>query len=279
MSGETGSGVPFTASLDWCVLLFTMAATLAASLLFSLAPAAQFWNPRLAERCDSRDAAGRFAGFPTHLRSAADRLQPPADRRRRTVCRAPSGTCTMSIPGFATDHCLLSTSRSADGGVCAVSRDHCRASCYRRSSGPARCARRGCHQRRRSAGTTAKGDVVVDQDCNHPRPEENEFDIELPWVSNGYLQTLGVPLVAGRYFTAADTATSQKVAIVNETFVRHYFPNNAAALGHHVVPSAPAGYRRHHCGSGEGREAFLDARSGMATSYTLFTQAERPDGL
>ena len=41
------------------------------------------------------------------------------------------------------------------------------------------------------------------------KPDE-EFDVELPWVSNGYLQTLGVPLVVGRYFKQADTATSQR---------------------------------------------------------------------
>jgi predicted permease len=66
-----------------------------------------------------------------------------------------------------------------------------------------------------------------------PKPDE-EFDIELPWVSSGYLQTLGVPLVAGRYFAVSDTATATKVAIVNESFVRHYFANVNAALGQHV---------------------------------------------
>ena len=44
----------FSAMLDWRVLLFTLAAALLASLLFSLAPAVQFWNPRLRKPSSSR---------------------------------------------------------------------------------------------------------------------------------------------------------------------------------------------------------------------------------
>jgi predicted permease len=36
---------------------------------------------------------------------------------------------------------------------------------------------------------------------------------------------MGNPLIAGREFTRADTATSPRVAIVNETFVRHFLPS------------------------------------------------------
>ena len=34
---------------------------------------------------------------------------------------------------------------------------------------------------------------------------------------------MGIPLLAGRVFTDQDTATTQKVAIVDEAFVMHYF--------------------------------------------------------
>jgi hypothetical protein len=62
----------------------------------------------------------------------------------------------------------------------------------------------------------------------------------LPWVSDGYLQTLGVPLVAGRYFDPGDTATSPRVAIVNESFARQYFGSVQAALRHQVYrPNRP----------------------------------------
>jgi predicted permease len=42
------------------------------------------------------------------------------------------------------------------------------------------------------------------------------------WVSPGYFRTMQVPIVAGRDFTLRDTAQSQPVVIVNETFVRQF---------------------------------------------------------
>lgn len=42
------------------------------------------------------------------------------------------------------------------------------------------------------------------------------------WVSPGYFDTMGIPLIMGRDFNANDSAGSQRVAIVNRTFVRRY---------------------------------------------------------
>jgi predicted permease len=42
-------------------------------------------------------------------------------------------------------------------------------------------------------------------------------------VSPGYFSAIGMPLLLGRDFTAADRWGSHKVAIVNETFANHYF--------------------------------------------------------
>src|SRR5207244_12247170 len=39
-------------------------------------------------------------------------------------------------------------------------------------------------------------------------------------VSPGYFQTMGIPLLRGRDFNPNDTAASQRVAVVNRTFVR-----------------------------------------------------------
>jgi macrolide transport system ATP-binding/permease protein len=49
--------------------------------------------------------------------------------------------------------------------------------------------------------------------------EVNERD-----VSAGFFTTLQTRLLSGRYFSDADDATGQKVAIVNEAFARKYFP-------------------------------------------------------
>jgi putative ABC transport system permease protein len=40
-----------------------------------------------------------------------------------------------------------------------------------------------------------------------------------------YLRTMGIPLVAGREFTAEDTLTSLPVAVINQAMARKYWPN------------------------------------------------------
>jgi putative ABC transport system permease protein len=43
------------------------------------------------------------------------------------------------------------------------------------------------------------------------------------YVSPGFLSVMQIPLLAGRNFSEHDTGTSQKVAIVDEKFVKHFF--------------------------------------------------------
>ena len=52
-------------------------------------------------------------------------------------------------------------------------------------------------------------------------------------ISEDYLRTLGIGLVSGRTFTAADDSTAPHVALVNETLARHLWPN-ASALGKRI---------------------------------------------
>jgi putative ABC transport system permease protein len=58
-------------------------------------------------------------------------------------------------------------------------------------------------------------------------------------VGPNYFETVSVQLVAGRKFTTLDDQDHPGVAIVNESFVRHYFPNENA-LGQRLRPSPPA---------------------------------------
>jgi len=44
-------------------------------------------------------------------------------------------------------------------------------------------------------------------------------------VGQDFFRTFGIPIVAGRGFDAGDTQTSRKVAVVNEAFVKKFFPN------------------------------------------------------
>jgi putative ABC transport system permease protein len=56
-----------------------------------------------------------------------------------------------------------------------------------------------------------------------------------PKIDAGYFTTMGIPLLAGRDFTARDAADAPRVAIVSERIVREYFPEGpGAALGRRV---------------------------------------------
>ena len=65
----------------------------------------------------------------------------------------------------------------------------------------------------------------------HPPPAPGD-QIGSSWdrVSAHYLQDLGVRLVRGRYFTAADNENSEPVAVVNEAFVRRFFKSDEDPL-------------------------------------------------
>ena len=44
-------------------------------------------------------------------------------------------------------------------------------------------------------------------------------------VGSQFFETFGIPIVAGRGFNSHDTSTSRKVAVVNETLAKTYYPN------------------------------------------------------
>jgi putative ABC transport system permease protein len=61
---------------------------------------------------------------------------------------------------------------------------------------------------------------------NKPQdPREQQLDLPYNAVMPNYFQTMGVQLLSGRAFTAQDARDKPQVAIVNETFVKRYFPN------------------------------------------------------
>jgi putative ABC transport system permease protein len=62
-----------------------------------------------------------------------------------------------------------------------------------------------------------------------PEPQPGQWpEIFQELVSTRYFETLGIRLLEGRLFTAADTAASPKVTIINETTARRFWPNESA---------------------------------------------------
>ena len=90
-----------------------------------------------------------------------------------------------------------------------------------------------------------QGDFDIE---GQPKPT---LDAGTPKIDAGYFKTMGIPLLAGREFTARDTADAPKVAIVSERIVREYFPGGPGeALGRRVRAGRS---RRVADGGGRGR--------------------------
>jgi len=62
-------------------------------------------------------------------------------------------------------------------------------------------------------------------------PEDQEHVLYDP-ISPAYFSAIGVPLVAGREFNSGDTSTRGKVAIVNETLAKRFFPKRDPVGSH-----------------------------------------------
>jgi predicted permease len=58
-------------------------------------------------------------------------------------------------------------------------------------------------------------------------------------VTTEYLQELGVKLVRGRHFTAADNETAENVAVVNEAFAKRFFKPDEDPLDQHFGLNLP----------------------------------------
>ncbi|MGC9946358.1 MAG: ABC transporter permease [Bryobacteraceae bacterium] len=68
-----------------------------------------------------------------------------------------------------------------------------------------------------------------------------EGSSKFTWVSPGYFDTMGIPVVRGRAFNQDDTAASTRVAVVNQTFVRRLL-GGAEPLGKTIRTIQEANY-------------------------------------
>jgi predicted permease len=82
------------------------------------------------------------------------------------------------------------------------------------------------------------------QVAGHPAAKLNEEgDASWDRVSANYLRDLGVPVVRGRNFIAADNETTAPVAIVNEAFVKRFFKSDEDPLDQYFGITMPENSR------------------------------------
>jgi len=222
--GFTGGG--FTAGLDSVALVFTVAISVLSVLLFGLAPAlgSTAIDPAAGLRSGARQAAGG-----------------PALRRALVVAQVAFSVVLVALAALFGQSLLAL--RSVDLGfrnrnVFAFSFDFART-----WQGDMRAAREElAAQLEALPGVTSVsygfpgpfqrgfwGATIRVPGSDRTAREPVEVDIQ--YVAPRYFETIGSSLVQGREFDRNDTATSRKVAVVDEAFLRAFLPGEAHPLG------------------------------------------------
>ncbi len=230
MSGGSGMELPFSSHVDLRILLFNFTLTIVASLLFSLAPAVQFWRPNLTPALKQQVIAG---GGPLRFRRIAVGLQIGLS----LLLLVAAGLFTRTLHnlktfdvGFATDHLVTFRINPSLAGYPRTQDLQVDSRVLSTLS-----ALPGV---RSVAGTTVP-ELADDERTNnvtiagYTAKEGEDMDVEHPRVSPGYFAGMGMQLLAGRELSDADRVGTEKVAVVNESFARHYFADPRQALDHY----------------------------------------------
>jgi predicted permease len=220
--------------VDGTVLLFTLAAVLAASLLAVLIPALRL---RGREAVQGLKAGGR-GGTGGPARNRANRVIVMAQLSMATILLFGAGLLFRSLhtleavdPGFAkegvvTAQIVLPEARYGGAGEVINFYDEVRDR-VRSLPGVTAVALAMDHP---LENTWWNGIRLMDSPP--PDPDQSPTAIFRP-VSDGYFSTMGIPVVEGRSFTDLDRFDGHPVMVVNQAFARHFFPDRRA-LGERV---------------------------------------------
>jgi|HubBroStandDraft_1064217.scaffolds.fasta_scaffold03618_5 macrolide transport system ATP-binding/permease protein len=216
--------------LDPRVLLFTVAASLASAILFGLAPALQATRPDLVPALKSGKGDDgrrrRFLGRNTLVIAqvaGAFLLLVVATQAYR------GASIVVSEPaGFRTNHLLVASFNPVLARYTPERSQEFYALLLEKARNTTGVKSAALAQ---SAPMMPPGDEngvrLVPEGVKLPSGTE-AVGVMSNTVSEGYFDTVNVPIVAGRAFQVTDRAGSRPVAIVNEMFARKYYPNQSA---------------------------------------------------
>jgi predicted permease len=230
-SGGTGD-LPFSSHADLRIMFFNCALALFASLIFSLAPAAQFWRPDLASSLKQQGMTARSS--PLRFRRVSVALQIGLS----LMLLVGAGLFVRTLhnlksinAGFATDHLLTFGIDPRMAGY-----EPARTFALYQNISETLRGLPGV----RSVAATNDPELANDNEsgnisiAGYAEKSEEDMNVEQPNVSVDYFSTLQMPLLAGRALSDQDSAGSQKVAVVNENFASHFFGAPQQALGHYL---------------------------------------------
>jgi predicted permease len=219
----------FSNRLDLRVLAFNFAVAILVSVLFSIAPVAQFWRPDLIG--PMKQQSGVSGGGSIRFRQITVGLQIGLSLLLLVFSglfvRTLSNLRNVNV-GFATDHLLtfgidpelagykqqqivplhqrLRDALSHMPGVLAV----------------------GATDDPELAGNDSRSTISI---AGETRSQDDRIHVEAADITVDYFSTLKIPLVAGRVFNEQDTLDHPHVAVINDAFAKKYFGSAQRAIG------------------------------------------------
>jgi putative ABC transport system permease protein len=228
--GSSDDTLPFSNHPDPRILAFNFGLAFIVSLLFSLAPVMQFWQPNLTPALKQQTTTA--AGGATRLRSIFACVQIGLS----LVLLFGAGLFARTLynlkntnVGFITDHLIVFTLDPSLSGYDLPQIP----GLYKRVLGSLNQIPGVT-----SAAATTDPELMGDNTglnitvAGYTEKEEEDMNIEKEVVSPGYFSTLGMPLIAGRGIGEQDGPDAAQVAVVNEAFAKHWFGSASIAIGH-----------------------------------------------
>lgn len=231
-----GSSLPRSnnVSIDLSVLGFTALIALVPGLLFGLAPARHSWSIDLRETLNESNRGGSVRAV---LRTRAALVV--SEIALAMLLLVGAGLLFKSFerlssvsPGFSTDHILIA---SIVRSPIAYTDRNVRLGFFDRLFEQV-----GALPGVRSVGAvsflpvTGTGSALHFNIQGRPPHSPQEYTIaSYRAVSAGYLKTLEIPLMTGRWIEDRDREGTPIVAVINSSFARTYFPNQSP-IGQHI---------------------------------------------
>ncbi len=210
----------FSSALDFRLLAFTFVVALAVSVFFSLAPAIELRRPDLTRAL--RESTGTPTGGTFSLRRVVVSLQIGLS----VLLLVGAGLFVRTMQklravdvGFNTTHLVTFGIDPKLSGYATAAISPLEQRIIERLATLPGVESVGASTLAQLAGDDGGGNVTV---AGYTPPPDDDSVVEKEAVNSAYFRTLQMPLVIGRAFTDADNATGQKVAIVNQAFVKHF---------------------------------------------------------
>jgi predicted permease len=221
--GMFGSGTVLPLAPDWRVLAFTLGVSLLTGILFGLFPALQTLRVHVspALKDASRATAGRSSrfGLGKGLIAGQISLSLLVLFSAGLLLRSLQNLMKQDI-GYDRTHLIIARVDPVSAGYNGERMKLLAEQLVARLAGTPG-VRAVTYSKNGLFAGSETGDAVIVPGFNTDNPRD--LVAREDWVGPDYFRVVGMPILAGRGIEAQDTATTTRVAVVNEAMVKHFF--------------------------------------------------------